>query len=283
MTGPTEREAPEAILARAEEITAFSIDSQSDPFLPTSWAEKVIDPDVTVLVERFPGGQLTRGDLFELGDAARDGDLAARHQLVLATFMWGYGTRGGRSYANARKTLADPTLDRRLAATTKALVDGDLGAAYGRIDGLEGYGEGFFTKYLYFAAHGAAWEGKPKPLIFDSLVRSSLAFITDVLGTDWKGEGRPWGSVMLYLHYCETLARWAGEVTAAGHRCTPDQIEWFLFSRRFKFDVNSTLRALAAAALTDRDKGRAGPDTLQALRSLPRDLVVSLRFGAETT
>ncbi len=141
MTGPTEREVPEAILASAEEITAFSIDSQSDPFLPTSWAEKVIDPDVTVLVERFPGGQLTRGNLFELGDAARDGDLAARHQLVLATFMWGYGTRGGRSYANARKTLADPTLDGRLAATTEALVAGDLGTAYCAIDGLKGYGK----------------------------------------------------------------------------------------------------------------------------------------------
>ncbi len=88
----------------------------------------------------------------------------------------------------------------------------------------------------------------------------------------------------LYLHYCETLARWADEVTAAGHLCTPDQIEWFLFSGGpFNFNVNSTLRALALAALTDRDEGGAGPETLKALGSLPRDLVVSLGFGAETT
>ena len=80
-----------------------------------------------------------------------------RRRLLVATMMWGYGGRGGRSYANARRALGAADVDPRLNACAEAVKASNISRAYEAIDGLSGYSTGYFTKYLYFMARGASW------------------------------------------------------------------------------------------------------------------------------
>jgi hypothetical protein len=68
------------------------------------------------LAAEFSDGIICRRDVFALGDRAREGSAVDRRRLLIATMMWGYGGRGGRSYANARRALGAADIDPRLNA-----------------------------------------------------------------------------------------------------------------------------------------------------------------------
>ena len=269
---------PQALLQRASTISDIAIRDHSLGYLSASWVARVDHRQVLDLTARYPAGRITRGDLFELGDAARRGDSADRRRLLLGTLMWGYGRRGGRSYRNANIVLQNDNLDERIAACTDALTTGDLRAAYRAVEALSGYDEGFFTKYLYFAGHGARWpERQPRPIIFDSVVRATLSFIAEVLNADWTLQRSRETRADRYLHFCSTLDDWADDLTRAGTPCSADQVELFLFTPGdLIFDVVAALRGLATAAVADALDGRGGPSVSVAIQQLSPDLVVSV-------
>jgi hypothetical protein len=276
---------PHCLMVRANEITANRVGDQGFRYLPESWAKKLGSADVLALNEQFGGESITREMLFALGDVARRGDSSECRRLLLATLMWGYGTRGGRSYRNAQAVLADRRLDGRLAQTMVALEHADLIDAYKALRGLAGYDEGFFTKYLYFATHGSRWsDDQPRPLIFDSTVRTTLGFIAKVLASDWQLGAPPrWAPAKRYRHYCGTLARWADDLTQSGFRCTADQVELFLYSPgKLIFTTAEPLRMLTEAALADIALGSAGPRVRSSVQALSADLIASLEDTTQT-
>ena len=160
-----------AVLRRLRtKIQSLDVVGQTTRFFSDSWEVKVPFREVSDLAAIFGDGMISRRDIFALGDKAREGDAADRRRLLIATMMWGYGPRGGRSYTNARRALQAPDIDRRLAACADALMRAEIRSAYTAIDGLSGYSEGYFTKFLYFMARNASWALMSSSLLSSTLV-----------------------------------------------------------------------------------------------------------------
>jgi len=267
--------APEALKKRVDEIRTLDTREHEITFLTESWKAKVPWPEVRDLVDAFPEGRMTRQNLFALGRRAVAGNADDRRRLLVATLMWGYGERGGRSYTNAKRVLAVTSLDRKLEECAAAIGDADVRAAFSAIAGLSGYGIGYFTKYLYFLAREIDWRSQAaKPLIFDSRVEDKLNFIK--VRWDAPLTGRR-SAVARYLHYCETAQSWATELGLAPGVGGAEKIEQYLFEPdALWFDVYGEMRKLALAVLRDCADGSAGPHTHVAMAAMNIDLAHSL-------
>ncbi len=255
--------------------------AQPETFLPRRWLLKVPFAAVRDLSDKFGDGVIKRRDIFTLGDVARDGDAEDRRRLLVATMMWGYGVRGGRSYTNAGRVLRATDLDERLNSCVGAIKQGDVCGAYRAIDGLSGYNQGYFTKFLYFVARNAPWStGVAKPLIFDSRVEGTLDFIGRAFGVLWESALRVrMPRSERYLHYCRTAQRWADDLDLSPGVAGAEQIELILFEL-FKpselwFDVYDEMRRLATAILRDCNDGLAGPHSRAAAGAMNSDLRAS--------
>lgn len=205
---------PPVLARRRELMRSLDVTGQPIKFIAANWSSKVTASEAERLIGAFSDGVITRTDLFHLGDLARAGDLADQRQLLIGTLLWGYGPRGGRSYINARRALNAANLNQKLAACIAAIKRADLRQAYLSLLGLPGYQEGYFTKYLYFAARNAPWPSDcVKPLIFDSRVRATLEFLARALGANWESalpaRVAPFDR---YQHYCQTVHRWADDL-----------------------------------------------------------------------
>lgn len=184
--------------------------------------------------------------------------------------MWGYGERSARGPRYANAALASPLLDAVLDAATKAVTTRNLAEAwlaFGRAK-LPGYDQGFFTKYLYFAARGDP-DWVVRPLIYDSLVRNALSFLAEWL--DVNLGTRPRRLVDRYVGYCTLLHDWAGDLGVEA-----EQVEMFLYKTRGNlFDPARTFRALAAAVIADDQSGRSSPELAATVADLPLEVRVS--------
>jgi hypothetical protein len=270
--------APEALKSRADEIKRLDTSECEIDFIPGSWQDKVPYAEVRDLVKDHPDGQITRQHLFALGRQAVAGDAGDRRRLLVGTLMWGYGPKGGRSYTNANRVLKVGGLDRKLDECATAIHDVNIRAAYRAIDGLSGYGSGYFTKYLYFLARELDWgDQAPKPLIFDSRVESTLVFIAKALNVRWDEyliERR--SAVARYLYYCETAQSWAADLGLPPGVEGAEKIEQYLFDpKTLWFDVHAEMRRLASAVLRDCADGSAGPHTRAARDTMNIDLAGS--------
>lgn len=269
---------PRLLANHSSDIRSLSIDDHGIRFNADTWSRKFPEsPAVSRLVQAHPD-YVTRADLAKLGDRCREADSEAQEELFFATMMWGYGAIGGRSYLNASKAVNDGRLGVALKAAAEALTSHDTAAAYIALSSpshVAGYDEGFFTKYLYFVSVGdRTWtQLAMRPLILDSRVLDSLAFLADVLGADWNRITKT-ASLRRYQRYCATLAAWAEELG-----CRPDQVELYLFERTFLFTTGDCLRSLACAALACVDDGSASVGLRAAVDALPADLAESIRWG----
>jgi hypothetical protein len=272
--------APAALKQRVDKIRALGTPARSIPFLTERWKAKVPCAEVEYLIDAFPNGRISRPDLFALGQRAVAGNADDRRRLLVATLMWGYGSRGGRSYTNAKRVLAVTSLDRKLEECAAAIGDADVRAAFSAIAGLSGYGIGYFTKYLYFLAREIDWRSQTaKPLIFDSRVEDTLNFIKKALDVPWDAPltGRR-SAVARYLHYCETAQSWATELGLPPGVGGAEKIEQYLFEpEALWFDVDAEMRELASAVLRDCAEGSAGPHTRAAMVTMNTDLAQSFR------
>lgn len=270
---------PATLRRRRSEIVALDpLTADPKEFSTGNWMSHFSgDHDVEDLCETFDG-LLRRADLVELAAAiwSNPSDLIARRRLVIGTFMWGYGKLGGRSYRNAKSTLSDLRLDTATRKGIEALGEHDIQAAYSAFSRptLTGYGEGFFTKFLYFAGTATYPQNPnpedPHPLIYDSVIRSKLAFYERVLGVRWR-EGWPTQNAMRYLWYCRTLNLWANDL---GCR-RPDQVEAFIFQDE-TFNVTAALLPVAATALQGLTDEKAEEQLISWLAALPLPLLDAL-------
>ena len=266
------------LTAHVQQILALPIGGHCEPFAVQAWDQRFGEehPPVVAIVRDHPSGFLTRADLGELGTLARSGDESAQLQVLVGTMMWGYSTKGGRSYRNTRTALNDKRVRPVLQRACQAICDRDIVRAYeafSRPFAIKGYHESFFTKYVYFTALGDKdWpDDLPRPLILDSRVLTSLGFLCDLLGVDW-GNPSKGATCKRYLRYCQTLHNWALELN-----CRADQIERFLFEQSFLFDATQYLRPLAIA-VSDAIKHN-DPPLQAAFLALPGDFRDSITLG----
>jgi hypothetical protein len=259
--------APAALHLHRETIAGLTPAAHRISFLKVNWPGRVNDPSVQALAHR---GSLTRGDLTVLGDQARVGSTRQRRDLFAATVMWGYGNKSARGPRYANAALSSSRLNPALDAATNAIGARNLAGAwlaFARAR-VPGYNQGFFTKYLYFAARGdPLWE--VRPLIYDSLVRDALSFLADWLGANIGP--RPLRLVDRYVAYCTLLDSWATDLDVDG-----EQVEMFLYRTRGRlFDPAPVFRALASVAVADSLNGRASPQLAAAFEGLPPEVTVS--------
>jgi hypothetical protein len=247
---------------------------------PAAWLKKFPQCDPVVALEkRFGATPLTRHDLFQLGNAARQGGDKEARELVAATFIFGSGRRYSRGHAT--KALASLNVPKVTAAVLNALESASLVRLYEAFTSkpsIEGYGESFFTKYLYFLTRDlSSWPSNSRPLIYDERVRRTLAFAKTTLGAEWSP---PSSASARYEYYCQALGSWSGLLSglSAGGSCEPDQIEYFLYvyAKKGVFSSSKYFRDLARAAIKSVSSGAIDPSLAAVVAALPNDFKASL-------
>lgn len=168
--------------------------------------------------------RITRGDLFELADAAtagRDGAL----RLLWNAVAWGSGMKPRLGRARIRAVAADPDHAADLLRTAARLARSSPREAYAllrpgdRSNAIGFLGPAFFTKYLYFAGGGRS---DHPCCILDARVATTLhragwsSLPTD---TNWLASA--------YQRYNELLADWKSRTGAP----RLDVIERWLFDQ----------------------------------------------------
>ncbi|MFE4651519.1 hypothetical protein [Streptomyces sp. NPDC056707] len=205
---------------------------QAIPFNPQQWKKRLgswpawVWPDV---LDQCPvqGGWPVVDRRTVFGMAQDLGTAEGRFHLLLATLVWGTGTKAinvARRAAIFENEMS--WVDQRLEAAVHLLRDGDLLAAYQVLNApgktISHFATAYFTKFLYFAG----WEhaGEDKPLIMDSNIVKALRKIEDpeAPGAVWPDHIRQHSSV--YLAYVRAAQRWA-----ALHGTEPDVVERRLF------------------------------------------------------
>ena len=273
---------PHFLQSHVTDVVSVTVADHGAGQTPDAWRERFPQcRPVLALAERFGAKSLTRHDLFQLGAAARQGVGTAAQELVVATFI--FGSRGVNSRGHVAKTLASPNVAKVTADVLKALESGNLVRLYQAFTStpsIEGYGESFFTKYLYFLTKGLSaecWPLDSRPLIYDERVHRTLTFVNTMLGARWSPPSAP---SVAYDYYCRALGFWSEELSAlsASGGCEPDQIEYFLYvyAKEGVFASPKYLRDSACAALKSVSSGAIHPSLATAVAALPEDFKASL-------
>ena len=179
------------------------------------------DDDVAWLLESYPSA-LSRDQI--LGIDHPDPGTRSR-RILIASLMWGYGTGGlrFRGMVDIAALLADGSLNERLIRCHDGLGQGDVRSAYSALTEIRGIGSAFFTKFLYFL--GRSLDADPEyPLILDTRVAESLAWLTGYRELVAAESYRPMNDPESYAAYVATMHRWARHL-----RTTADAIEFYLW------------------------------------------------------
>jgi hypothetical protein len=279
---------PELLTTHVVDIVAANVPAHRAGQSPTAWRQRFpAASGVVSLAEKFGAEKLARSDLFQLGDAVRNHVRGAAEELLAATLI--FGSRGRNARGHAAKALVSPNVDTVNSEVLKALDAESIGGMYGAFistSRIEGYGESFFTKYLYFLCGGmAADDWRPsqgRPLIYDDRVRRALAFAKKMLGVRWRPPSKPSAR---YEYYCFTLASWSDVLSSLcpPTRCEPDQIEYFLYlyAKANVFESSKYFREVAAAAVRSVSVGAVHPSLTKVVQSLPDDFKASLLGDGE--
>jgi hypothetical protein len=210
-----------------------SVLSRPERFADKPWRKMIADAavagsgatdDLRWVLEQHPTSELTRTDIFQI--TAPDPEIR-RRRIVIASFMWGYGT-GGLRYEHTRDDiasfLADPQLDDRLRQMEDRLAHREVRAAYDDLSGIHGIGPAFFTKLLYFVGRGldGGWE---YPLILDTKVAESLALLTGY-GSMVTTDHWPKPDSDSYVRYVRSMHNWARRLGTQA-----DVIEFYLWQQ----------------------------------------------------
>ncbi|GGK58190.1 8-oxoguanine DNA glycosylase OGG fold protein [Nocardia camponoti] len=165
-------------------------------------------------------GTLDREAIFAIAADGIDDGPSAR-KVLWAALAWGEGNRVFRNPRRVAAVLDDLEVNGKLLVEAANAADPETGyrTLFGAIKGL---GPAFFTKYLYFA-------NPDRFLILDQRVATALhnecGWTSLSPTTSWPPD--------TYARYCELLTRWAAELSEAGFKTSPDQLEYRLFERTF--------------------------------------------------
>jgi hypothetical protein len=269
---------PEELRHSSERIKCVNLDEVT-PFHGSAWKHKFPQhEEVGDLCDRYATG-LARSDLAELAAKAVDSQAAIdRRKLLFATFMWGYGPRGGRSYLWANLAIRSPNLDETLRNAVEMAIEHGPAEAYSAFNNrVDGYNQGYFTKYLYFVGLGARGSEpapeRPKPMIWDSLVQRALDYYRDFLGLEWKGRDSGAAS---YAYYCSALANWAGELNCD----RTDRVELYLFKVGQVGPADRVRRAVLRA-LGEGVIEMSQSSSSSAIRGLPEKIRSAITLAAQ--
>ena len=220
---------PEWLAAEVRATTAARVIGHTVTVNRAWWEKRLSDTPFADELFDAPDEQLSRAQLFALGERAGESPQDAR-RLLWATLAWGTGLRhrNNRARVNAVVKGGDELSGvlRRAAEVGRT----DPSAAYQLLrpnrNAIRYLGPPFFTKYLYFAGGGRAAH---PCLILDSLVAKSLR------GECGWTELTGWYSwpASQYAAYSELLSCWAKELDADGSAepVRLDQFEYVLFNR----------------------------------------------------
>ena len=169
-------------IEKLRELGDGGLRGHTTEFQVTAWHRLPSLPD-TILNR----GRISRGDLLDIGERVRAGDLSPVI-LLAASFAWGmgitgYGPRRYREIIDAAGTMLEPSLHRTLDAIYHDPQSPDPIVGYAQLYGgykpdhrappgqhpwsrLHKLGPAFFTKFLYFAVPGA--------LILDNRVANAV-------------------------------------------------------------------------------------------------------------
>jgi len=169
--------------------------------------------------------RLSRADVFARAkNVDSDSDVL---RLLWHTLAWSSGNRHWLARQRFGAIAADPGSAARYLRDAATIAHTDPGAAYatlrhGAIDEVRYLGPTFFTTFLYFAGQGLP---SHPCVILDSHVAAALH---NRCGWDSLGSGGGW-SADSYQRYCDLIARWAAEQSAArGAAVRRDEIEYWL-------------------------------------------------------
>lgn len=172
---------------------------------------------------------LTRPLIKTLADKAKQnsGEIEPLRLLFVATMMWGWGS-AARAHVYVRAAMCDRLFNAVLLNLQTQLLLGGISEAYVAANELNGCGEPFATKLLYFMGwpYQIGNEGF-KYLILDSQIRKTLRHY---LGPDWGQAPSFWRGLKkweIYNWYIRQVSLWAKQLGIATH---PDQIEQLLFT-----------------------------------------------------
>ena len=205
--------------AKADALGPARVRAHTVTYIPAAWGEVGLSDGAGKT------GQISRGDLLDIGRKVREG-ISPATELFLASFVWGWGTTGYgpsrlRGVLGAAGESLETSLQRALAAASEEPGQPDPIAGYAYLYGgwisddsdkraapgslawarLRGYGPAFFTKFLYFAVPGA--------LILDNRLASAvsdLSSMPNLVTSD--GRSWPWTPYRyaVYLHWMRQTA-----------------------------------------------------------------------------
>jgi hypothetical protein len=160
----------------------------------------------------------------DLGEAQRADSVEGRRHLLVASLVWGSGTKARTVDRRAQIFTGLPAadIDARLALALDVLRSRGAVEAYRAFNNdqrIRFLGPAFFTKVLYFAGHDAG--NDPRPVILDSVVTRALRACGDV-DAAWRDNG--WTTPQ-YERYLEAVRAYA-----ALRKVLPDQVEAALFA-----------------------------------------------------
>jgi hypothetical protein len=167
-----------------------------------------------------------RADLVALARIAAGGVHDDRVRLMVATMVWGAGKEDGRRPRLTAKGLRDRKLARVLEDSAANVGAGRLRDAWNSCVPLDGWGEAYFTKWLW--AVGLGCQKLPiTPLIYDDRVKWALALVA----LNIRG-GYRHGDAGDYEDYISLLHDVAGDLRDGGFaQVNAEKLEWLLFDR----------------------------------------------------
>ncbi|MFE5844239.1 hypothetical protein ACFQ7N_21700 [Streptomyces niveus] len=153
-------------------------------YTPGRWAQITPWPKALAPTSADGDAAVSRAEVASaVADALRR---EALREALVATYVWGKGTRGtpgGSGPSTLHKILAFDGLDAALAAAVTALREHGAPQAYAALQGqVPGLGPAFFTKFLYFIGIAVPPARGPRPLILDRVLSRRLRQLAAAVG-----------------------------------------------------------------------------------------------------
>lgn len=231
---------PSFLQEKAEQIRDLDVDQQEVPFDRDAWTKHIntVDSDGLNLGDIFDGlknNVITRRDIFDRApadpkklDPCTSEDEARWIRFFILVMIWGYGDSDRRGPWRVKQMLHTPDFRKIICQAGKECYYGHFLKAYITLHSIDMLGPAYASKLLYFYCHN--FNACIKPLIFDSLVVSALRsfdwpeWCVDYLATSEipkQKNAKAYGQYLILMH---NLAHNLG--------CSPDQLEYFLWSTK---------------------------------------------------
>lgn len=238
--GEVEMSLPQILINNRSDISVLQTGQQAIPYTVDNWNRYFADDIAFNNLSRKYPIQITRGDIFTMGNNLRTHySWNGLREFFISIMLWGFGITNYGAY-RTDIMVRDTNFQNTIESSYRSIDNGNVLQAYNAFS-LDMCGSAFFTKFFYFVGKGS--RNLPMPLILDSVVARSLEERCGLNISRYAkvsrhpdnprnaGRGRVgkisavncygWG----YMNYLNDMDAWARHLEVV-----PDQIELFLFS-----------------------------------------------------